>query len=290
MSLYEVKKSWLYTSQLTISPLPLALYVAFSSSLSSPQAVRHTAITATSKEDSMYLYLLISVELNCRRKFQEQSPAIVLFCVSFPCPKFIVAESIFIISIAVGYFFIVLLPYDFVFGNRFSSHFLFLNSGYASLYPTIFVSPSEGSTVFLLLIQLWTVIDNSSTVCFDNENIIVTILRPNPDNDRGQFIACWFIVIVATASESHCHNDTQSYSNQRLQVFKVVFHFLTFQLRYCLATTAELIFLFTKIYKMKKAQSHSVTRSTCRGSGIAQFVETSNAESPTPVYVYRKHS
>ena len=28
----------------------------------------------------------------------------------------------------------------------------------------------------------------------------------------------------------------------------------------------------------------------CKGSGIAQVVETSNAESPTPVYVYRKHS
>ena len=27
-----------------------------------------------------------------------------------------------------------------------------------------------------------------------------------------------------------------------------------------------------------------------KGSGIAQVVETSNAESPTPVYVYRKHS
>ena len=26
----------------------------------------------------------------------------------------------------------------------------------------------------------------------------------------------------------------------------------------------------------------------CKGSGIAQVVETSNAESPTPVYVYRK--
>ena len=26
-----------------------------------------------------------------------------------------------------------------------------------------------------------------------------------------------------------------------------------------------------------------------KGSGIAQVVETSNAESPTPVYVYRKH-
>ena len=27
-----------------------------------------------------------------------------------------------------------------------------------------------------------------------------------------------------------------------------------------------------------------------KGSGIAQVVETSNAESPTPVYIYRKHS
>ena len=26
----------------------------------------------------------------------------------------------------------------------------------------------------------------------------------------------------------------------------------------------------------------------CKGSGIAQVVETSNAESPTPVYIYRK--
>ena len=39
-----------------------------------------------------------------------------------------------------------------------------------------------------------------------------------------------------------------------------------------------------------KRGAYSVTRSTCRGFGIAQFVETSNAQSPTPVYVYRKHS
>ena len=31
-----------------------------------------------------------------------------------------------------------------------------------------------------------------------------------------------------------------------------------------------------------------VPRSKC--SGIAQVVETNTAESPTPVYVYRKHS
>ena len=33
----------------------------------------------------------------------------------------------------------------------------------------------------------------------------------------------------------------------------------------------------------KKCGTCSVARSTCRGSGIAQFVETSNAENPTPV-------
>ena len=34
----------------------------------------------------------------------------------------------------------------------------------------------------------------------------------------------------------------------------------------------------------KSVEPVLVTRSTCRGSGIAQFVETSNAESPTPMY------
>ena len=46
---------------------------------------------------------------------------------------------------------------------------------------------------------------------------------------------------------------------------------------------------FYMLIHTKKRGANSVTRSTCRGSGIAQFVETSNAESPTPVYVYRKH-
>lgn len=34
------------------------------------------------------------------------------------------------------------------------------------------------------------------------------------------------------------------------------------------------------LYIRKKRGACSVTRSTCRGSGIAQFVETSNAEAP----------
>ena len=36
----------------------------------------------------------------------------------------------------------------------------------------------------------------------------------------------------------------------------------------------------------KKRGACSVARFTCRGSGIAQFVETSNAESPTPDVPY----
>lgn len=44
---------------------------------------------------------------------------------------------------------------------------------------------------------------------------------------------------------------------------------------------------YTEIYENVEPVLSLVPRS--KGSGIAQVVETSNAESPTPVYVYRKH-
>ena len=55
-------------------------------------------------------------------------------------------------------------------------------------------------------------------------------------------------------------------------------------------------FLYGYVYTQSSVYIHEnvepvlslVPRS--KGSGIAQVVETSNAESPTPVYVYRKHS
>ena len=42
---------------------------------------------------------------------------------------------------------------------------------------------------------------------------------------------------------------------------------------------------YLRIHKKKRGAT-PVTRSTCRGSGIAQFAETSNAESPTPDVPY----
>ena len=52
-------------------------------------------------------------------------------------------------------------------------------------------------------------------------------------------------------------------------------------------------FWFTDTYKIHTGSNVEPVLSLvpqCKGSGIAQIVETSNAESPTHVYVYRKHS
>lgn len=138
-----------------------------------------------------------------------------LLCVSFPSPKFVITEGIFIVSVSIGCLLIVPLPYDFILGYRFCPHFLFLNSGYTGLYPTILVTPGKSRSVFFLFKEFWTSIDYARTVCIDNENIIVTILCPGSYYDRSQFITCWFI-IIATAGKCHSNKDTQSYRHQRL--------------------------------------------------------------------------
>lgn len=46
------------------------------------------------------------------------------------------------------------------------------------------------------------------------------------------------------------------------------------------SNTGNVIFSTSGWYIYMKAWASYVTRSTCRGSGIAQFVETSNAKAP----------